>query len=102
MNDYLGHTNEKIKRTTEEIYHNLPQYQLTNKDVCYKTLTVLGKRDKPPKILTGRLKMLDTIVGNYQLGKNYDNVINFAVKYADDKNSDVRNSAIALICTISD
>lgn len=45
--------------------------------------------------------MIDTIVGNYQLGKNYESVINFAVKYADDKNSDVRNSSIALICTIS-
>lgn len=69
--------------------------------MCYKALTVLGKRDKPPKILTGRLKMIDTIVGNYQLGKNYEQVINFAVKYADDKNNDVRNSAISLICTIS-
>ena len=38
---------------------------------------------------------------NFQLGKNYDDVIEFATKYADDKNSDVRNAAIALICVIA-
>lgn len=41
------------------------------------------------------------IVGNFQLGKNYEGVIKFATKYADDKNSEVRNAAINLICTIS-
>lgn len=35
------------------------------------------------------------------MGKNYDGVIKYAIKYADDKNSDVRNSAIQLICSIS-
>lgn len=45
--------------------------------------------------------MLDMVVGNFQLGKNYEGVINFAIKYADDKNSEVRNAAINLICTIS-
>jgi hypothetical protein len=80
---------------------NLPTYQLTNKDVCYDSLTKIGKREKPPKILSGRLKALSQIVGNFQLGKNYDSVIKYAIKYADDKNSDVRNAAIQLICTIS-
>lgn len=45
--------------------------------------------------------MLGTIAGNFQLGKNYENVVKYAIKYADDKNSDVRNAAIQLICTIS-
>lgn len=40
-------------------------------------------------------------MGGFQLGKNYDAVIKYAIKYADDKNSDVRNAAIQLICTIS-
>ena len=47
------------------------------------------------------MKALDAIVGNFQLGKNYDSVINYAVKYADDKNNDVRTAAINLICTIA-
>lgn len=64
-------------------------------------MTRIGKRDKPPKILTGRLKILSQLVSNYQLGKNYEGVIKYAIKYADDKNSDVRNSAIQLICTVS-
>lgn len=101
MNDYLGHTNEKVRRVTEDIYASLPTYPLTNKDVCSGVLTVLGKRDKPPKILAGRLKMLETIVGNFQLSKNYEGVIKFAIKYADDKNNDVRNAAISLICVIA-
>ena len=45
--------------------------------------------------------MLSKIVKEYQLGKDYDDVIKYAVKYADDKNNDVRVSAIALICSIS-
>lgn len=100
-NDYLGHSNEKVKRTMEEIYLSLPNYQVTNKDVCYDSLTRIGKRDKPPKILTGRLRTLSQLVSGFQLGKNYEAVIKYAVKYADDKNSDVRNSAIQLICSIS-
>ena len=55
---------------------------------------MIGKREKPPKILTGRLKLLDMIAGNFLLGKNYEGVIKFAIKYADDKNGDVRNAAI--------
>lgn len=101
INDYLGHSNEKVRRTTEEVYLNLPTYQLTNKDTCYESLTKQGKREKPPKILTGRLKMLNQLIGNFQMGKSYDTVIKYAIKYADDKNSDVRNTAIQLICTIS-
>ncbi len=64
-------------------------------------MTRLGKREKPPKILTGRLKTINQLVSGFQLGKNYDSVIKYAIKYADDKNSDVRNASIQLICTIS-
>lgn len=74
---------------------------MTNKDVCYDSLTRVGKRDKPPKILSGRLRTLSQLVNGFQLGKNHESVIKYAVKYADDKNSDVRNSAIQLICAIS-
>jgi hypothetical protein len=49
----------------------LPTSQVANKDVCYDALTKIGKRDKPPKILTGRLKTLGQLLGNFQLGKNY-------------------------------
>ena len=79
----------------------MPSYQATNKDVCYDSLTRIGKRDKPPKILTGRLKAITQIVSSFQLGKNYESVIKYATKYAHDKNGDVRNAAIQLICTIS-
>ena len=58
MNDYLGHTNEKVRKVSEDIYISLPAYPLSNKDVCYNALTVIGKRDKPPKILVGRLKAI--------------------------------------------
>lgn len=42
--DYLGHTNQKIVNISETIYSNLPVYQLTNKDVCYKCLSMNYKR----------------------------------------------------------
>lgn len=76
-------------------------YHLTNKDVCYRALSNIGKRDKAPKILVGRLKMLNKIVRENQLGNEFENVIKYAVKYADDKNNDVRVAAIALICSIA-
>ena len=101
MNDYLGHTNEKIKRLTEDVYVSLPTHKVTSKDICYRALTTIGKREKPPKILVGRLKTISEIVTNFQLGKNYDDVVGYAVRYADDKNSDVRNAAVALICSIA-
>jgi len=101
MGDYLGHINEKIKIITEDTYGNFPMYHLTNKEVCYRVLSNIGKRDKAPKILVGRLKMLNKIVREYQLGKDYEDVIKYAVKYADDKNNDVRVASIALICSIS-
>ncbi len=44
IGDYLGHTNQKIVSISETIYSNLPVYQLTNKDVCYKCLTMTYKR----------------------------------------------------------
>lgn len=45
--------------------------------------------------------MLTRIVREYQLGKDYEEVIKYAVKYADDKNNDVRVAAIALLCSIA-
>lgn len=62
---------------------------------------MIGKRDKAPKILVGRLKMLNRLVQEFQLGKDYEDVIKYAVKYADDKNSDVRTASITLITTIA-
>ena len=58
------------------------------------------KREKPPKILAARLKRIAKIVAEHQLGKNYDEVIGYAVKYVDDKNNDVRTSAISAICAM--
>ena len=52
-------------------YGTFPIYHLTNKDTCYKALAIIGKRDKPPKILVGRLKMINRLVKEYQLGRNY-------------------------------
>lgn len=71
LGDYLGHINEKIKGLTQDIYASLPMYHLTNKEICYRALSAIGKRDKPPKVLTGRLKMICKLVKNYQLGKDY-------------------------------
>lgn len=99
--DYLGHINEKIKNQAQQTYRSFPYYHLTNKQVCYRALANIGKRDKAPKILVGRLKMLNRLVQEFQLGKDYEQVIKYAVKYADDKNSDVRTSSIILIATIA-
>jgi len=72
MGDYLGHTNEKIRATADDAYCNVfPMYHLIGKDSCYKALTVIGKRDRPPKILAGRIKALNKIVVDYQLGRDY-------------------------------
>lgn len=102
MSDYLGHTNEKIRHTVEDAFGNVfPMYHLIGKDSCYRGLTIIGKRDKPPKVLAGRLKALNKLVTDYQLGRDYESVINFAVKYADDKNKDVRTWAIILLASIA-
>lgn len=45
--------------------------------------------------------MIGKIVSEYQLGKNYDEIINYVVKYIDDKNNDVRMAAINAIVAIS-
>lgn len=45
--------------------------------------------------------MMNKIVREYQLGKDYEDVIKYAVKYADDKNNDVRVAAINLLCSIA-
>ena len=76
-------------------------YHLIGKESCYRALTVIGKRDKPPKILAGRLKTLNRLVTDYELGGNYESVVQYAVKYADDKNNDVRTWSINLLCAIA-
>lgn len=71
MSDCLGHNNQKIRTISEDTFANFPIYPLTNKEVCYRALAQVGKREKPPKILAGRLKMINRIVKEYQLGKDY-------------------------------
>jgi hypothetical protein len=60
-----------------------------------------GKREKPPKVLGGRLKMINKIVKEHQLGRDYEDIIKYAVKYADDKNNDVRTGAISVLASIA-
>lgn len=45
--------------------------------------------------------MISKIIAEYQLGKNYDDIIKYAVKYVDDKNNDIRNAAIGIIVEAS-
>ena len=45
--------------------------------------------------------MIAKIITEYQLGKSYEDTINYIIKYIDDKNNDVRNAAINAICVIS-
>ena len=72
MSDFLGHVNQKIRLTVEDAFANIfPMYHLIGKDSCYHALANIGKRDKPPKILSGRLKALNKLVIDYQLGKDY-------------------------------
>lgn len=61
---------------------------------------MIHKREKPPKIVAGKLKMIAKIVTEYQLGNNYEDVVNYVVRYLDDKNNDVRGAAMNAICAI--
>lgn len=45
--------------------------------------------------------MLTKLIKTYQLGRDYDEVIKYAVKYADDKNNQVRSGAINVLCCIA-
>ncbi len=45
--------------------------------------------------------MIGKIVGESQLGKNYEDIINYVIKYVDDKNNEVRNAAINAVVAIS-
>jgi hypothetical protein len=45
--------------------------------------------------------MLTKLIKTYQLGRDYDEVIKYAVKYADDKNNEVRSGAINVLCSIA-
>jgi hypothetical protein len=47
------------------------------------------------------MNMLTKLIKTYQLGRDYEDVIKYAVKYADDKNNDVRSGAINVLCSIA-
>lgn len=44
MADYVGHNNAPIKNISTELYQDFPRYQITNKDLCYRYLTMTSKR----------------------------------------------------------
>ena len=45
--------------------------------------------------------MLTKLIKTYQLGRDYEDMIKYTVKYADDKNNDVRSGAINVLCCIA-
>jgi len=45
--------------------------------------------------------MICKIVSEYQLGRNYEDLLTYVVKYVDDKNNEVRTPAINAVCLIS-
>lgn len=45
--------------------------------------------------------MISKIVNEYQLGRNYEDTVNYVVKYVDDKNNEVRTAAINALSAIS-
>ena len=45
--------------------------------------------------------MLNKLIKTYQLSRDYEDMIKYAVKYADDKNNDVRSGAINVLCCIA-
>lgn len=59
------------------------------------------KREKPPKILGGKLKMICRLVTEFQLGRNYEDLLSYVVKYVDDKNTEVRTPAMNAIVAIA-
>jgi hypothetical protein len=58
-------------------------------------------REKSPKVVTGRLKMLDSIIDKYHLSSDVDDLIDFGKRYLEDKSSEVRLAAVGLIATLS-
>jgi hypothetical protein len=104
MSDFQGHTNEKVKIVATQLFNDLPNYQITNKNVCVKSLiTIEGKKAPSPKVLCGRLETLSTIIEEYKVGNNAEDCVQFAVKYVDDKSSEVRSSSMNLLrCLIEE
>jgi hypothetical protein len=51
--------------------------------------------------VAARLRAIEFMVRDFKLGKNFEEVIKYAVKYLDDKNNEVRSAAINLICAIA-
>ena len=47
------------------------------------------------------MNMLTKLIKTYQLGRDYEDMIKYTVKYADDKNNDVRSGAINVLCCIA-
>lgn len=68
LGDYIGHNNEKLRETCEDVLVSLPAHPLTSRDLCYDLLCE-GISSKPPKVVTARLLMLSKMIGKYRLGK---------------------------------
>jgi hypothetical protein len=67
MSDFQGHTNEKVKMVATQLFNDLPNYNMTNKNICIKSLVnIEGKKAPSPKILCGRLETLSTIIEEYK------------------------------------
>lgn len=66
--DYQAHNSDKFKKVANELFTELPNFQLTNKAVCIKALITTDKKAPPPKILFARLEALSLLVENYKAG----------------------------------
>lgn len=77
---------------------------MTNKELCYDILcdsTHAAIKDKLPKITVGRLNMLNRIISKYTIGKSEKMILDFCKKFLEDKNSDIRSTAVNLMAKIS-
>jgi hypothetical protein len=82
----------------------LPAHGLTNKELCFEVLCGGFKetaKEKTPKITIGRLNMLTRIINKFRMGKSENLVIDFCKRFLEDKNSDIRAAAVALMAKIS-
>ena len=58
-------------------------------------------KEKVAKIVAGKLNMLDRIIQKYHLGEEVDDLIDFGIRYLEDKNSQVRIAAVGLMARLS-
>ena len=98
--DYLSHNNEKFREECEDVFASLPAHAITPLPMCYEVLCG-GSRDRPPKATTSRLAMLVRIMDKFPLTESADTVIDFATRYLEDKNSDVRTQAAEVMAKVS-